>query len=987
MHLLAEEPVSSAAPVTETSDPTPSPSAAPEAADTPAPTVAETAVARAADVTAPVIKEIELVENGKTLKNGDSITVNVRATDADSGINTIYVSVDRDSYSAFSFTLTASESDPELYTGTYTLDDCIAGTYKLGFVKVGDKAGNSADGTIAQQNEDGTYTYLYTFDVEDDTVIHVTDIHDGLSDEIVERSYFSSTNSDDFTITIDQDLGQYQQISAMFVSEETSQSVVVRLSNGAEGGKIFSLDYLNSVPYVSEEKVYSFKLSSIYMDADGGAREFVIDQDISTIGFQIRVVPYEYTDYSVTATDAEFTKNGEIVHAGDELEFIIYADGEGVENSYAYVHIEPAADLWGIEETSYSVNASYDSARGGYVGTWTVTDNTYPCEWYIDYANIYPVNGGEMLGAYSDSRNPAYVNVQKDGTFTEEVHDLHITVYAFDSNGNSTPIMTTEVSDVPRRYTLREIGVTLPEMRSPMAGMNQTGWKDGNGEITEDTELLNESYGVDLDYTSLTIYAAYDKVIATGSYYYIGDDGKYCIEQNMELFDPGTTYGEAIEAMLQYEQSDMTTAYTFTGWDETSTYLNEDDVLNSTFSNYLTFSATYAEGLMVGIYKEYVMDNGFSSIMSELNPGVTAKVVAEGTTYQEVYDDVVAEPMPAIYPGLRFKGWKYNEYQNKPGDVVSNGGVLNISADYENSIVRYIVDERFENTGMMEFTDSAYFECKLVEAGDEVVIPVTVPGFESVRWLVVMGDLPVTFTAEAGQDYAFYGVPGNSTDTPVDPVEPEETPDPVRPADDLISQTISAANNAEEGGTVVMEMGNANTVPSQVLAAAKGKDVNIVLNMGGYTWTINGKNIYADNPKDINMQVIFNTDAVPSEIVKKLADGNESMQLQLVHNGDFGFKASLTFNAGSDKAGQYGNLYYYNSEGRLIFNDAGEIAADGSLSLDFSHASDYVVVYADRDLSVNNNPTGVWNSPAPYVATIVVCAIGALLIRKRQLAK
>ena len=547
--------------------------------------------------------------------------------------------------------------------------------------------------------------------------------------------------------------------------------------------------------------------------------------------------------------------------------------------------------------------------------------------------------------------------------------------------------MTTEVSDVPRRYTLREIGVTLPEMRSPMAGMNQTGWKDGNGEITEDTELLNESYGIDLDYTSLTIYAAYDKVIATGSYYYIGDDGKYCIEQNMELFDPGTTYGEAIEAMLQYEQSDMTTAYTFTGWDETSTYLNEDDVLNSTFSNYLTFSATYAEGLMVGIYKEYVMDNGFSSIMSELNPGVTAKVVAEGTTYQEVYDDVVAEPMPAIYPGLRFKGWKYNEYQNKPGDVVSNGGVLNISADYENSIVRYIVDERFENTGMMEFTDSAYFECKLVEAGDEVVIPVTVPGFESVRWLVVMGDLPVTFTAEAGQDYAFYGVPGNSTDTPVDPVEPEETPDPVRPADDLISQTISAVNNAEEGGTVVMEMGNANTVPSQVLAAAKGKDVNIVLNMGGYTWTINGKNIYADNPKDINMQVIFNTDAVPSEIVKKLADGNESMQLQLVHNGDFGFKASLTFNAGSDKAGQYGNLYYYNSEGRLIFNDAGEIAADGSLSLDFSHASDYVVVYADRDLSVNNNPTGVWNSPAPYVATIVVCAIGALLIRKRQLAK
>lgn len=990
MNLMAEdEPVPSATAVAEeVSDPTPSPSAAPVATETPAPEVAETnALARAADTTAPIIKSIELVENGKTLKNGDTITVNVRATDADSGVNTIYVSFTRESVSAFGFYLTASEGDPELFTGTYTLNDCLASTYNLGFVKVGDNAGNSANGTVAQLNEDNTYTYLYTFDVEDDTVINVTDIHDGLSDEVVERGYFSYENGSDFTVTIDQNIGQYQTIYAVFTSEETSSTVTVALRNDSEGNT-FRMDYLTNLPYVTEEKIDTYTLSKIYMSAEGGTRELVIEQDISTIDFQLKLLPYESTEYSVTSTGAEFARNGEIVHAGDALEFIISADGDGVENSYANVTITPAVNLWGIDEISYTVDAPYDSARKGYVGTWTVTENTYPCEWYISYAYFYPVDGGEMIGSYSDYRYPAYVNVQKDGTFTEETHDLHISVSAYNSDGYTTTIMTSEVEDVPRRYTLRELGITLPEMTSPMEGMNQTGWMDSNGrEITEDTELLNTSYQVNVDFNYLTIYASYDKVVASGSYWYIADDGKYCYDDHIELFDAGTTYGQAIKSMSQHVQDDMTTAYTFTGWDFNDSYINQDDVLSRIYTTNLSFFATYAEGLMVGIYKEYVDENGFNSIMTETAPGVSGKIVAEGTTYQELYDEAIAEPMPALYPGLRFKGWNYNDYQYELTDVVINGSTIRISADYENSIVRYIVDERFDNTGMMEFEDAAYFECKLVEAGDDVVIPVTVPGFESVRWLVAAGELPITFKAEAGRDYAFYGIPGNSTDTPVDPADPEETPDPVRPTDNLISQTVANINNAEAGGTVVMDMGNANTVPSQVLEAAKGKEVNIVLNMGGYTWTINGKNIYADHPTDINLKVIFNTDAVPSETVKKLAGDNDAMQLQLVHSGDFGFKATLTFNAGADKAGQYGNLYYYNSEGRMIFNNAGKIAENGSLSLSFSHASDYVVVFADHDMSVNNNPTGVWNSPVPYAVTIMVCAIGALFIRKRQTAK
>ena len=49
-------------------------------------------------------------------------------------------------------------------------------------------------------------------------------------------------------------------------------------------------------------------------------------------------------------------------------------------------------------------------------------------------------------------------------------------------------------------------------------------------------------------------------------------------------------------------------------------------------------------------------------------------------------------------------------------------------------------------------------------------------------------------------------------------------------------------------------------------------------------------------------------------------------------------------NLGSQHSGSKGNLYYYDSTGKLIFRGAGEIGADGNISLSFSHASEYVVI-------------------------------------------
>ena len=129
--------------------------------------------------------------------------------------------------------------------------------------------------------------------------------------------------------------------------------------------------------------------------------------------------------------------------------------------------------------------------------------------------------------------------------------------------------------------------------------------------------------------------------------------------------------------------------------------------------------------------------------------------------------------------------------------------------------------------------------------------------------------------------------------------------------------------------------------------------------MGGYTWTINGKDIKANNLKDINLQVIVDTNNIPSKTLQALAGDNPVRQLSLAHEGDFGFKASLTLNMGNEYSGQFGNLYYHDSDGKMVFINAGKIQPDGNVNLEFSHASDYVIVMSDKEMSQSNVPAEI----------------------------
>ena len=149
--------------------------------------------------------------------------------------------------------------------------------------------------------------------------------------------------------------------------------------------------------------------------------------------------------------------------------------------------------------------------------------------------------------------------------------------------------------------------------------------------------------------------------------------------------------------------------------------------------------------------------------------------------------------------------------------------------------------------------------------------------------------------------------------------------------DDLTE--VEQIQQAPAGSSVNVEMKDTTVVDKDILTAAKGKDVYVVLEMDGYSWIINGKDI--DEVKNVDLKVILDTKNIPEEKISALAGDKQTKQLTLAYDGEFGFTAQLNINVGKDYAKQYGNLYWYNKD-KLTFIDTGIVDENGNLSLTFT---------------------------------------------------
>ena len=259
--------------------------------------------------------------------------------------------------------------------------------------------------------------------------------------------------------------------------------------------------------------------------------------------------------------------------------------------------------------------------------------------------------------------------------------------------------------------------------------------------------------------------------------------------------------------------------------------------------------------------------------------------------------------------------------------------------------------------------------------------------------------------------------PGKTDPTPADPGK--EDPTPAKPEkenptptetkkDDKDSTTTPAAKvdwtkevetikNASAKETIVVKMDETGVISKDAIAAIKGTQKKLVLDMGeGIKWIINGSDVSKVPAKDVNMSVTVDSKKIPQDVIKAAKvekDAKKVVQISLAHEGEFGFKPVLSIDIGKSYAGKYANLYYYNTKTKALEGQMSvKIADDGSALLTFTHASDYVISVTDQAAIDNKKAapkSGDDNEAATYVCLLglAMVAITAATYRKKKACK
>lgn len=139
-------------------------------------------------------------------------------------------------------------------------------------------------------------------------------------------------------------------------------------------------------------------------------------------------------------------------------------------------------------------------------------------------------------------------------------------------------------------------------------------------------------------------------------------------------------------------------------------------------------------------------------------------------------------------------------------------------------------------------------------------------------------------------------------------------------------------------------------LPASVVENAKGKDVDIVVNVGSYQWTINGLNVSDDKQiADVNLGVKENEGIVPDDITNKYVDEQQTVEVDLEHEGQFGYTANLRIYTGSEYAGKMASVLHYDTDNaRLAYQETVPVDENGYAVLNLQHASSYMVVIDDK---------------------------------------
>ena len=212
------------------------------------------------------------------------------------------------------------------------------------------------------------------------------------------------------------------------------------------------------------------------------------------------------------------------------------------------------------------------------------------------------------------------------------------------------------------------------------------------------------------------------------------------------------------------------------------------------------------------------------------------------------------------------------------------------------------------------------------------------------------------FARYAGDDTYAPAISAATTITTLAEPDPTPTPNPEpegpsTDGSDGWTDILDELADAEDGGTVTIDMGETTEVPAEIFEEIAGKDITVEFELGdGLSWTVNGTDIPANaDLTDLDLGVSMDTDGIPVNVINAITGEVGTVQITLAYDGAFGFTMTLTAPLGAEHAGYWANLYHYNEDAEaMTFESAALVDEDGNVQLPFSHASQFAIVLDDH---------------------------------------
>lgn len=191
-------------------------------------------------------------------------------------------------------------------------------------------------------------------------------------------------------------------------------------------------------------------------------------------------------------------------------------------------------------------------------------------------------------------------------------------------------------------------------------------------------------------------------------------------------------------------------------------------------------------------------------------------------------------------------------------------------------------------------------------------------------------------------------------------------------------------NKRNEGVTIIAPVDTTAMIDKSFFDMIRGRNVNIMIKGDVYSWTFNGKRVAPKeqilNSSNLDVQIEkyelpvattavttrkpsgtgttatteepIDPHLIPEKYMKQLHKYPNMYKVDVAYDGVLPFTGKLSLNVGTENAGLFGNLYYFNEKTHK-FDGRGSapVKPNGDVSFEFNHASRYVIVLSNRVLT------------------------------------